>query len=136
MRESCGRWTVGLVILGAMLSGCAGDRSSTQAREAQIPIASIQAIAGKWAAVVERTARREDWVELLINEDSSFQYTSARTIGMLEGKGTLTLREGQGISESGRGRATYRLYDRGGRQVLRVEVVETNGLRYEAEFTR
>jgi hypothetical protein len=55
---------------------------------------------------------------------------------MLEGKGTLTLREGQGISESGRGRATYRLYDRGGRQVLRVEVVETNGLRYEAEFTR
>ena len=135
IRERCGRLAVVLVVVSAVVSGCAGGRPSGPA-DTQIPIAGIETIAGKWTGLVERVASREDWIELLINDDSSFQFTGSRTIGMLQGKGKMTLREGQGFSESDRGRATYRLYDRGGKRVLRVEVVETNGLRYAANLTR
>jgi hypothetical protein len=135
IRERCSGLAVVLVVVSAVVSGCAGGRPSGQA-DTQIPIAGIETIAGKWAGLVERVASREDWIELLINDDSSFQYTGSRTIGMLQGKGKMTLREGQGFSESDRGRVVYRLYDRGGKRVLRVEVVETNGLRYAADLTR
>ena len=135
IRERCSRLAVVLVVVSAVVSGCAGGRPSGQA-DTQIPIVGIETIAGKWTGLVERVASREDWIELLINDDSSFQFTGSRTIGLLQGKGKMTLREGQGFSESDRGRATYRLYDRGGKRVLRVEVVETNGLRYAADLTR
>jgi hypothetical protein len=129
IREQSSRLAVVLVVVSAVVWGCAGGRPPGQA-DTQIPIA------GKWAGLVDRVPSREDWIELLINDDSSFQFTGSRTIGMLQGKGKLTLREGQGFSESDRGRAIYRLYDRGGKRVLRVEVVETNGLRYAADLTR
>jgi hypothetical protein len=135
IREQSSRLAVVLVVVSAVVWGCAGGRPPGQA-DTQIPIAGIETIAGKWAGLVDRVPSREDWIELLINDDSSFQFTGSRTIGMLQGKGKLTLREGQGFSESDRGRAIYRLYDRGGKRVLRVEVVETNGLRYAADLTR
>jgi hypothetical protein len=126
-----------VVAIGGCASDRAGDRVETPTSEAPVPITSIAAIKGKWAGVVARgSANRDDWLELTINDDGSFQYTSARTIGVLQGRGQLSLRDGQGFSESERARSTYQLIDRGGKRVLRVDVVETNGLRYGADLAR
>jgi hypothetical protein len=64
------------------------------------------------------------------------QITSARTAGGFQGKGRLTLRDGQAFAETQGSQSTYRLIDRGGKRVLRLDVVETNGLRYGADLTR
>jgi len=100
-----------------------------------VPITGIELIKGKWAGVVDRS-RREDYIELMINDDATYQVTSARTTGEFEGKGKLTLRDGQAFAESPRAKSTFRLVDRSGKRVLRLDVVETNGLRYGTDLTR
>lgn len=136
-------WSRLLFVLGSafMLTACAttsptgpGPRSGDA-----VPITSIDAVKGKWAGVVERTkpnSRQEDFVELTINDDASFAYSGARTLGMFQGSGTLALTDGQLMYQSERGRVTYRLYDRDGIKVIKVDAESTDGLRYEAVLRR
>jgi hypothetical protein len=119
-----------------ILGGCAGSQAS-RPPDATVPITSIDLIKGKWAGVVDRSpSRSEDFVEVIIGDDASYQVKSARTVGGFQGKGQLTLRDGQAFAETPNGKSTYRLIDRGGKRVLRVDVVETNGLRYGSDLTR
>lgn len=118
----------------AILAGCAGS-GATRPSDTTVPISSIDLIKGKWGGVVDRS-RREDYIELMINDDATYQITSARTAGGFEGKGKLTLRDGQAFAESPGAKSTMRLIDRGGKRVLRLDVVEPNGLRYGTDLTR
>jgi hypothetical protein len=129
----CAALTVVLAL--TVLAGCAGS-GATRPPDTTVPITSIELIKGKWAGVVERAPRREDYIEVMIHDDATYQVTSARTAGEFEGKGKLTLRDGQAFAESQRAKSTYRLIDRGGKRVLRLDVVETNGLRYGTDLTR
>jgi hypothetical protein len=123
------------VVLGlTMLAGCAGSGAS-RPPDTTVPITGIDVIKGKWAGVVDRS-RREDYIELVINDDATYQVTSARTVGGFEGKGKLMLRDGQAFAESPGAKSTFRLVDRGGQRVLRLDVVEPNGLRYGTDLTR
>jgi hypothetical protein len=123
-----------VVLALAILAGCAGSGAS-RPPDTTVPITGIELIKGKWAGVVDRS-RREDYIEIMISDDATYQITSARTAGGFEGKGKLTLRDGQAFAESPGAKSTFRLIDRGGKRVLRLDVVETNGLRYGTDLTR
>jgi hypothetical protein len=107
--------------------------------ETVVPIPSIDVVTGTWKGILERTApsrQREDWVELTVNEDGTYRFMSARTIGVLQGGGRLALKDGQLSSASEQGSATYRLLDRGGTRVLKVDAIARDGQRFSAELTR
>jgi hypothetical protein len=124
------------LVVAVILAGCAGSQGSRPADSA-VPITSIDAIKGKWAGVVDRSpSRSEDFIEATIGDDASYQITSARTAGGFQGKGRLTLRDDQAFAETQGSQSAYRLIDRGGKRVLRLDVVETNGLRYGTDLTR
>jgi hypothetical protein len=124
------------LVVAAILAGCAGSQGGKPA-DTTVPIANIDAIKGKWAGVIDRApSRSQDFIEVMINDDASYQITSARTAGAFQGKGRLTLRDGQAFAETQSSQSTYRLIDRGGKRVLRLDVVETNGLRYGTDLTR
>ena len=124
------------LVATVVLPGCAGSQAS-RPPDTTVPITSIDAIKGKWAGVVDRSpSRSEDFIEMTIGADSSYQITSARTAGGFQGKGQLTLRDGQAFAETQERKSTLRLIDRGGKRVLRLDVVETNGLRYGSDLTR
>jgi hypothetical protein len=136
MRRS-GRASLVVLVAGvvAALAGCAGTTGSPT--ETLVPIQSVETVAGKWTGLLARgSSRREDFVELTIGKDASYRFATSRTIGVLQGSGTLTLKDGQLVSASEHGSATYRLYDRGGKPILKVNAVEARGVRYSAELSR
>ena len=124
------------LVAAVILGGCAGSQAS-RPPDTSVPITSIDAIKGKWAGIVDRSpSRSEDFIQVTIGDDASYQVTSARTAGGFQGKGQLTLRDGQAFAETQNSKSTWRLIDRGGKRVLRLDVVETNGLRYGTDLTR
>jgi hypothetical protein len=127
---------VAVVIAG--LAGCAGISPTGPLPETAVPVTSFEVVKGKWAGIVARSpaSRREDLIELTIDGDGAYRFTSARTIGVLQGGGKLMLKDGALSSASEQGSANYRLVDRGGKHVLKVEAVDPDGLRYSAELTR
>ncbi|MGH7313779.1 MAG: hypothetical protein ACREJV_11440 [Candidatus Rokuibacteriota bacterium] len=128
-----------VAMVAVVLAGCAGMATTGPPAETVVPIASFDAVKGKWAGIVKRTSpasRREDLVELTVNEDGTFRFASARTIGVMQGGGKLTLKDGQLSSASERGSATYRLLEQGGKRVLKVDAVDRDGYRFSADLTR
>ena len=121
------------------LAACAGTTPTGPPAETVVPITSFDAVKGKWAGVVRRMAPaspREDLVELTVGEDGTYRFMTARTIGVLQGAASWPLKDGALSSASEHGSANYRLVDRGGQRVLKVEAVDRDGLRYSAELTR
>jgi hypothetical protein len=134
-------WVRPIVIVALMvgaLAGCAGMTPTGPAETVVVPIASFDAVKGKWAGIITRSpaSRREDLVELTVDEDGSYRFASARTVGVLQGGGKLLLKDGALSSASEHGSATYRLVDRGGQKVLKVDAVDRDGHRYSGELTR
>jgi hypothetical protein len=126
-----------LLVVGLTgLAACAGMTGPPA--ETVVPVTSFDAVKGKWAGIIGRSpaSRREDLVELTVNEDGSYRFASARTTGVLQGGGTLVLKDGVLSSSSEHGSATYRLVDRGGQRVLKVDAVDRDGHRYSGELTR
>jgi hypothetical protein len=98
-------------------------------------------VAGRWAGNVFglSSSRRAqgDWVEVMIGEDGTFEFSSYRTSGVFAGKGKLTLEDGKLKAQGERGHATYTLSERGGRQYLRAEgVVGDNTVSGDLERAR
>ncbi len=126
------------VVVAVALAGCAGMTPTGPPAETVVPITSFDAVTGKWAGVITRSpaSRREDLVELTVDGDGSYRFASARTIGVLQGSGKLALKDGALSSASEHGSATYRLVERGGKRVLKVDAVDRDGHRYSGELTR
>ncbi len=130
--------TVLLAVTVTGLPGCAGG----PAPAATVPVAitDIKTVSGKWSGLYARettSSSREDWVELAIKEDGTYEFTSFRQVGVLHGKGKLTLRDGKlyGQGERG-GNLVYSLFDRGGKPLLKVAAQDAAGMGYTAELTR
>ena len=80
-----------------------------------VPVTEVKSVAGQWAGTLARdTNPREDWVRVTIDQDGTYDFSSARQIGVLTGKGTLSVKDGKLVGESPRGTSVYTLYDRGG----------------------
>ena len=120
--------TLTAAVMAAWLVGCAGP-ASQGGPSVQVPVTSPAAVAGTWAGTVRREPSIEDdWVDLVINPDGTYQVKSFRTVGALLGTGRLVAADGKLTSESPRARATYTLYDVGGKRALKVDGTVANGV--------
>ena len=102
-----------------------------------VPVTEVKSVAGHWAGTLARdTSSREDWVRVTIEEDGTYDFSSSRTIGVLTGKGKLSVKDGKLVGEGPRGTTVYTLYDRGGKQVLIVDARLHDGATYSAVLSR
>ena len=123
-----------LALVGASLAGCAG--STSQMPSVKVPISSVSAVAGKWAGTARRDPSIEDdWIELTIKDDGTYELKSFRTIGTLLGGGKLTLSNGTMTTETQRASATFTLYEGEGKRVLKVDGTLKTGVTFEAWLT-
>lgn len=127
-----------LALTVSALVGCAGGPPA--AATVPVAITDIKTVAGKWSGIYARdttSSSREDWVELAIKEDGTYEFGSFRQVGALHGKGKLTLRDGKLYGQSERGGSlVYALFDRGGKPLLKVAAQDAAGMGYTAELTR
>jgi hypothetical protein len=138
-RLDVGAVLVLLVVATGVLGGCARPPASVPAAAMSlVAIADFRAVAGRWAGPVTGLAQRRtegDWVQLSIAPDGTYEFGVARTIGVFAGKGQLTIEEGKLVMSSERGRATYALYEGGGRRLLRATGALASGEPVSAELT-
>src|SRR5215468_985923 len=89
------------IVLG--LAGCAGNGSATAT--APLPITDIASIAGKWVGLLEIAGSRDrqDYVEVTIAGDGTYRAASARTIGVMDARGKITLSDGKLLIQGERG---------------------------------
>ena len=122
------------LVVMVQMAACAGPGTAPRASSVMVPITDVKAVAGAWAGVASRTASdQDDWVEVTLNEDGTFEAFSARQIGVLQGKGTLTVDGGKMMARGPNGSAVLTLYDRAGR-VLVLDFRDRNGVSYSGEL--
>jgi hypothetical protein len=127
-----------VVLTMTALLGCAGGPPAPST--VPVAIVDFKTVAGKWSGLYSRdttSSSREDWVNLAINEDGTFEFGSFRQVGALHGKGKLTLRDGKLYGQSDKG-GTFvsSLFDRGGKPLLKVAAQDAAGMSYTAELSR
>ena len=130
--DTLGICALGLaVVLG--LAGCASSGSATAG--GPIAIADVASIAGKWVGLLEMSGSRdrEDYVEVTIAGDGTYQAAAARTIGVMDVKGTVSVSDGRLLirGEHG-GRGTGTLFTQTGQppRLLQVNGTAADGRQY------
>jgi hypothetical protein len=95
----CALW----LVVAAGLAGCASSGSATAA--GPVAIADVASIAGKWVGLLEMAGSRdrEDYVEVTIAPDGTYRAASARTIGIMDARGTVTVVDGKLLIRGERG---------------------------------
>jgi hypothetical protein len=119
----------------AAAEACAGPRTSSHEPGAVVPITNVKAVAGTWAGLASRAAgsQEDDWLEMRLKEDGTYEAYSARQVGALTGKGTVTLDGGRMKAVGTHGSAVLTLYDRQG-PVLVMDFRDAHGVPYSAEL--
>jgi len=105
-----------MLVLGA----CASSAPAPQLTP--VTVTDFKMIAGKWSGLVIGLASMRndgDWVDMVIRADGTYEYGIARTIGVMAGKGTLTLQDGKLLMAGDRGQGVFSLLEGGGTRVLR-----------------
>ena len=89
------------IVLG--LAGCASSGSATTG--GPVAITDVASIAGKWVGLLEISGSRdrEDYVEVTIARDGTYQAAAARTIGIMDAKGTVSVSDGKLLIQGERG---------------------------------
>src|SRR5262245_37804418 len=111
-----------LLLLLAIHGGCASDSAS---RGTPIPVTSVGTIAGRWAGLSELPGDRmeENYVEVTLRDDGTYEAKSARTIGLMDARGRVQVSDGRLLIEGSNGaRGTATLYSAGGQRTLLVEM--------------
>jgi hypothetical protein len=106
-----GRWAALGLFLVLGLAGCASNATTTPA--APVAVTDVSSVAGKWAGLLSITGSRdrEDYVEVTVDGNGAYRASAARTIGVLDTRGTVTASGGRLLitGDSG-GRGTATLY--------------------------
>ncbi len=128
--------TLFIALTGA---GCATP-STPAAALSTVPITDFKSVAGKWGGLVRGlpprgSSRDEDYVDVEIRPDGTYDFGIFRTVGVFGGTGKLTLEDGRMLLKGERGSATLVLLEGNGRRVLRTNAVMTNGLRLSSDLT-
>ena len=106
-----GRWTALGLLLVLGLARCGSGGATTQT--APVAVTDVSSVAGKWVGLLSITGSRdrEDYVEVTVDANGAYRASSARTIGVLDTKGTVTASGGRLVinGDSG-GQGTATLY--------------------------
>ncbi len=123
LRRRTSQTPAGLLLLVVLALGACSTAPTAPATV--VPITDYRVVAGRWHGTVLGLAgpRQDegDWVQVTIGEDGTYDFGAYRTIGVFGGKGKLALKDGKLTAEGERGQGTFTLYERGGKQFLRVE---------------
>jgi hypothetical protein len=123
--------------LALTLAGCA-EMSQSPPALSPVAITDIGSVAGKWAGSVKGLPSRrdqDDWVDVVIGPDGTYDFGIYRTIGVFGGKGTLTVQDGKLVFRGDRGTGTLSLFEGGGKRVLRGDALLSDGIRLNTELT-
>ena len=98
---------------------------------------NLEDLAGIWSGVATH-GQRDDYVELRIRGDGTYEMTSARQIGVFRGQGVLVPADGgyELRGDSGRTGALEIARDPSGRPVLRLDATIHGGQRVSANLRR
>jgi hypothetical protein len=132
-------WLAGAVLISACASGGAGT-AATAEPSTPVAIGSLKEVTGRWDGLLSGLSARpstdQDFVEVVINDDSTYEAKSFRTIGVLQGRGTLELKGGVLWLKGERGATgTARLLSGDGRRQLQVETTLADGRRVTARLS-
>ena len=125
-----------VVTLALTVAGCA-EMSQSPPSLSPVAITDIGSVAGKWAGPVTGLPSRrdqDDWVDVVIGPDGTYDFGIYRTIGVFGGKGKLTVQDGKLAFRSDRGTGTLSLFEGGGKRVLRGDAVLSDGTRLNTEL--
>jgi hypothetical protein len=112
-----------LVLLA--LAGCAPATRNGAARETPIRLTEIGSVAGRWAGLGDFPGHRNDdqYVEVTLRDDGTYEASSARTIGFMDAHGRVQLSDGRLLVQGSNGaRGTATLYEIDGQPTLLVEM--------------
>jgi hypothetical protein len=105
-------WTaLGLALLLG-LAGCASN-GATASSTAPVTVTDVSSVAGRWSGLLSITGSRdrEDYVEVIVDGNGAYRASAARTIGVLDTKGTVTASGGRlFIKGDSGGQGTATLY--------------------------
>ncbi len=132
--DKSGICALGLVIALAF-AGCAG--SAPETTTSPVAITDVASIAGKWVGLLELAGSRdrEDYLEVTIAGDGTYRAASARTIGVMDARGTVTVAGGKLVIQGergGKGTATLFTQTQSGQptRLLQVNGTATDGRPY------
>lgn len=108
------RWQTGvaMAVVGLALAGCAGGSASPRTA-AVTTVTDVTNVAGIWTGLleVEGGGDRDDFIELTVDKSGAYRASAARTVGLLDAKGTIAVTDGKVRLQGDRGaRATGTLY--------------------------
>jgi hypothetical protein len=100
-----------------------------------VPITDLGTVSGKWAGILLRdpTDRRDDWLEMTIAPDGTYQVKSYRLIGAMTGSGRFTLADGKLSSKGPRSTITGTLYTADGQRMLRMHATTPEGFIFRSD---
>ena len=130
-------WLVGVMFLSACASG---GGAPAPAPKAPVAIADLKEVTGRWDGLLSGLSTRpsidEDFVELVIRDDSTYEAKSYRTVGVLQGRGKLEVKGGVLLLHGDRGaKGTARMLSGDGRRELELETTLPDGRHVTARLT-
>jgi hypothetical protein len=133
------RLYAGALVLGIILTGCAGGPSPEDPSWTLVPITDVSMVAGEWEGTIKKDQRviPEGTIQLSINENGTYNFVGQRFDDIALGSGFLETRDGRLSGDTERRIATIALYDHEGKAVLVVDsTARETGERYHLELTR
>ena len=133
------RWNVHALALVILLSLTACASKGPAPSGSAVSVTDVAAVAGNWTGLLEvqGSPDREGYLVVMIDRDGSYRAGSARTIGVLDARGTLVVSDGKLVlmGESG-GRGTAMLYTQSAapQRTLVVAGTAGNGRTYTARL--
>jgi len=103
MRADKSRICLWLLVIALGFAGCATGESSNAG--GPVAITDLASVAGKWVGLLEIAGSqdRQDYIEVTIAGDGTYRAASARTIGVMDARGKITLSDGKLLIQGERG---------------------------------
>jgi hypothetical protein len=134
------RWMVlGLGVLIGIGACTSGGGGTAKAKDLPVAVADMQSVAGRWAGLMDLpgsgTQSDDQYVEVDMRADGTYRATSARTIGLLDARGTVVVRDGRLVMQGERGaRGQGTLVSRDGGRLLMIDMTQPDGGRITARL--
>lgn len=131
-RRLRGAWGVLAIVLTACAAGGGATSLGTP-----VTITDIKMVAGRWEGLMspETGRERDDFIEVTLGENRTYEAKSSRTIGVMDARGTYEISDGKLLLRGQRSTGTGTLREKDGRHVLTVAVTTNEGLRYSARLS-